>query len=181
MQKLWSLFWSNHSGKPRETSDSRLRPGFVELVARRASRDAAWHTASQLLGIGKEWCELARLKSSTGRHQQLRIISSRSRDDLFERFLGDLAAGRDWKDAVSDVGSADEAEIKNLVNRQELAIGDTWAQQWMLMQLAKHLYHELEMRCLESPAATAIEKVVYDDNGNVVRWTMRPNPSQSGG
>lgn len=90
-------------------------------------------------------------------------------------------AGSDWKEAVSGIGTINETEIKNLVNRQELAMGDTWAQQWMLMQLAKRLYEELEMRCLESPAAVAIESIEYDNDGSVLRWTMRPNTSQNGG
>lgn len=95
---------------------------------------------------------------------------------------GDVrAVGIDWKEAVSDIGSINETEIKNLVNRQEFAIGDTWAQTWMLMQLARHLYEELKMRCLESPAATAIERIEYGDDGSVLRWTMRPNVSQDGG
>ena len=90
-------------------------------------------------------------------------------------------AGSDWNDAVSYIGAVDETEIKNLVNRQELAMGDTWAQHWMLMQLAKHLYEELEMRCLNSPAATAIERIEYDHDGSVLRWTTRPSPLQDGG
>ena len=90
------------------------------------------------------------------------------------------AASTDWKDFVSDIGESNKTEIKDVVNRQERTIAETWAQQWMLMQLAKRLYQELEMRCIESPAATAIEKIVYDDEGRVLQWMLHSNAPKDG-
>lgn len=58
----------------------------------------------------------------------------------------------------------------------QLVFGETWAQRWLLMHLAKHLHDELEMRRLDSPAATAIEKIVFDEvDGSVTTWAVRPH------
>ena len=83
------------------------------------------------------------------------------------------AATSDWQDATADLAANSEADIKDLVNRQELAIGDTWAQRWMLTHMAKHLFQELERQCLDSPAATAIANVTYSDDGTVESWAQR--------
>jgi len=83
------------------------------------------------------------------------------------------AASSDWNDAIPTIVNKTDKEIQELVSRQELAIGETWAQRWMLMHLAKHLQDELERQCIESPAATAIESIVYTDDGRVETWSLR--------
>ena len=83
------------------------------------------------------------------------------------------AANADWRGAVSDLENASNSEIEPLVNRQVLAIGDTWSQRWMIMHMAKYLYHELERVCMDHPAASAIESISYTDDGGLDAWKQR--------
>ena len=84
------------------------------------------------------------------------------------------AANADWRAVVSDSSSVELSEVRPLVNRQELAIGDTWAQRWMLMHMAKHLFEELERVCMESRLPSRSNRsstmnLVRSNHGNYAR------------
>lgn len=87
---------------------------------------------------------------------------------------GDInAAKSDWHDSMSELAQARNPDFGPIVNRQELTIAEIWAQRWMLANIAKHLYLELERTCMESPAAAAIQSVTYSNSGAVETWKKR--------
>lgn len=87
---------------------------------------------------------------------------------------GDVhAANTDWHGSLSELADGRNPDFAPIVNRQELTIGEIWAQQWMLAHIAKHLYLELERTCMESPAAPAIQSVMYSNAGTVETWKKR--------
>lgn len=92
------------------------------------------------------------------------------------------AAIADWNSVVPDLHGVEFSEMQPvelpqvppLVNRQALAMAEAWAKRWMLMHMAKHLCEELERVCMESPAASAIESIEYDESGRKVEsWKGR--------
>lgn len=83
------------------------------------------------------------------------------------------ATDTDWQSGTCDLTSVELSELGLLVNRQELTMGGIWAQRWMLMHMAKHLCEELERVCMESPTASAIESITYNDSGAVEAWKER--------
>jgi len=85
----------------------------------------------------------------------------------------------DWNSVLPSLRVADEAELEPMVKRQVLTEGDTWAQEWMLCQMAKHLYERFEYRCLcETPFAEHIESVEYEDDGRVRQWKQRADTAE---
>ena len=81
-------------------------------------------------------------------------------------------ASSDWNEGFVGLKAKSDEELSELFGRQELAIGETWAQQWLLTHIAKVFYEEMERLCLASPVATAMKSVVYDASGKVESWSL---------
>ena len=79
-------------------------------------------------------------------------------------------ATADWEKLIE---SMDQSEIGPTIGRQEQAFGDTWAKRWMLCVMAKTLHKQLEYRCLDHPAASKIQRVIYAEDGSLESWSLR--------
>jgi hypothetical protein len=76
--------------------------------------------------------------------------------------------------ATDFLGSGIEpSELETMMQRQVLTAGETWALNWMLAHMSKHLCEELEMRCENDPYAAHIESIEYETDGSVKRWSER--------
>src|SRR5438477_8570190 len=63
---------------------------------------------------------------------------------------GDFRADRaDWQDVLDNLPDIDESEFKSIAGSQSLLIGNSWAKNWMLCLIAKHLHALLEEQCLD--------------------------------
>jgi hypothetical protein len=87
------------------------------------------------------------------------------------------AAASDWHEVLANVENHDVSDLSNLVDRQALTLGDTWSKRWMLAFLAKHIYRALERACIQSPAAPAIARVEYENDGSLRSWTLQSSRS----
>ncbi len=81
------------------------------------------------------------------------------------------AAEVDWEAALAECDSVNEQFLHEIAARQELVLGDAWAQRWMVMHLAKHLALSLEKRCMKSEVAASFQSLVYEADGSIAKWS----------
>ena len=81
------------------------------------------------------------------------------------------ASKADWDELLKSEPTIEESEAT--VDRQHLAVADSWAAEWALAHIAKHLHRELERHCLEQSASEHIASIKYDGEGNVLSWRPR--------
>jgi hypothetical protein len=83
------------------------------------------------------------------------------------------AAKMDWNDLFA--AEAPDADLQSIVERQGLSYGETWAMQWALAHIAKHLANELERGCREQVAFEKILRIEYNVDATVASWELRPD------
>ena len=76
----------------------------------------------------------------------------------------------DWQELLDNFS---DSEVESVMRRQEFAFCEAWAQRWLLCQMVKFIHSNLENDCLKSSAASAIESVIYNNDGTVESWKIR--------